>query len=113
MLSIDVSDETLMETAAGPTSLDQRTLPSSMSLGSPAIEMDDDGNEPGRATPSGTNWKKHVWKVAEDETLHHLVATTLNPSACARALLLLQARRCCLSSATALPRRTRVWDTCT
>ncbi|KAL1515652.1 hypothetical protein AB1Y20_002270 [Prymnesium parvum] len=29
------------------------------------------------STPSGT-WKKHIWKVAEDEMLYHLVTTSLD-----------------------------------
>jgi hypothetical protein len=72
-LSIDVSEETL-EAAAGPASTDELThcLPSR----SPVPNMD----EARTPTPSGGGsaaWKKHIWKVAEDEQLNALVEGAL------------------------------------
>lgn len=91
-LHIDVSAETLeasgssdaaeqplscgtasQELADTPMATDQL-----QDMPSPNEDDEDDALQPSdRATPSGSQWKKHVWKAAEDEQLHHLVATAL------------------------------------
>lgn len=98
---VDVPEEALAQSREGPASLGQFEPPPpshdaattqvthhstaiAQNAPSPREEEDDDDardedDAMGRTTPSGSagNWKKHVWKAAEDEQLHHLVAAAL------------------------------------
>ncbi|KAL3927578.1 MAG: hypothetical protein SGPRY_002757 [Prymnesium sp.] len=80
-LSIDVSDETLgtshdlnaipAERCASPSTISSPSLFSPIEGRSTPVSRDQS------CTPSGT-WKKHIWKVVEDEMLHRLVTNSLD-----------------------------------
>ena len=73
-LKIDVSDETL-ESSVGVIGIGPGTA---SSMGSPAPSGRGTPSDLPASTPPAGTWKKHIWKAAEDETLHQLVTTMLD-----------------------------------